>query len=104
MDQAALTQMKDQNVAKFNALASSYMTLVNEIQGGMRRQFHYLTKAGITSSQVPFKNVVYGEEKELETWLNAVDVLKESTTHLVDNIGSELQDPIENMDHSTSQE
>ncbi|KAF9340607.1 hypothetical protein BGZ91_001123, partial [Linnemannia elongata] len=45
--------------------------------------------AGIASSQVPFKNVVYGEEKELETWLNAVDVLKESTDGLIEKVERE---------------
>ncbi|KAF9099175.1 hypothetical protein BGX29_007268 [Mortierella sp. GBA35] len=75
---------------QFSFLAAGYATLVNEIQSGLRRQFHYLTKAGIASSQVPFKNVVYGEEKELETWLNAVDVLKESTDGLIEKVEREL--------------
>ncbi|KAF9152074.1 hypothetical protein BG015_005823 [Linnemannia schmuckeri] len=74
---------------QFEVLAAGYATLVNEIQSGLRRQFHYLTKAGIASSQVPFKNVVYGEEKELETWLNAVDVLKESTDGLIEKVERE---------------
>jgi hypothetical protein len=39
---------------------------------------------------VPFKNVVYGEEKELETWLNAVDVLKESTDGLIEKVEREF--------------
>lgn len=74
---------------QFEVLAAGYATLVNEIQSGLRRQFHYLTKAGIASSQVPFKNVVYGEEKELETWLNAVDVLKDSTDGLIEKVERE---------------
>ncbi|KAF9144858.1 hypothetical protein BGX30_011215 [Mortierella sp. GBA39] len=74
---------------QFEVLAAGYATLVNEIQSGLRRQFHYLTKAGIASSHVPFKNVVYGEEKELETWLNAVDVLKESTDGLIKKVERE---------------
>ncbi|KAG0282270.1 hypothetical protein BGZ96_000647 [Linnemannia gamsii] len=75
-----------QKAQQFEILAAGYATLVNEIQSGLRRQFHYLTKAGIASSQVPFKNVVYGEEKELETWLNAVDVLKESADGLIEKV------------------
>ncbi|KAG9073022.1 hypothetical protein KI688_000803 [Linnemannia hyalina] len=74
---------------QFEVLTAGYATLVNEIQSGLRRQFHYLTKAGIASSHVPFKNVVYGEEKELETWLNAVDVLKESTDGLIEKVERE---------------
>ncbi|KAG0044503.1 hypothetical protein BGZ83_010268 [Gryganskiella cystojenkinii] len=91
----------DEKAARFEALAQGYATLVNEIQSGLRKQFHYLTKAGITSSQVPFKNVVYGEEKELETWLNAVDVLKESAGHLVNKIEHELQEPSKDMDQAS---
>ncbi|KAG0199426.1 hypothetical protein BGX28_007323 [Mortierella sp. GBA30] len=82
----------DEKAQKFETLAAGYATLVNEIQSGLRRQFHYLTKAGISSSQVPFKNVVYGEEKELETWLNAVDVLRESADRLIGNVERELLD------------
>ncbi|KAF9930656.1 hypothetical protein FBU30_000196 [Linnemannia zychae] len=78
-----------QKSQQFDVLAAGYATLVNEIQSGLRKQFHYLTKAGIASSQVPFKNVVYGEEKELETWLNAVDVLKESTVGLIEKVERE---------------
>ncbi|KAI1299082.1 hypothetical protein EDD11_006502 [Mortierella claussenii] len=85
----------DERAKKFEALAAGYATLVNEIQSGLRRQFHYLTKAGISSSQVPFKNVVYGEEKELETWLNAADVLKESTGRLIDKVNGQLLSPPE---------
>ncbi|KAF9904420.1 hypothetical protein EC991_002694 [Linnemannia zychae] len=82
----------EQKSQEFQVLAAGYATLVNEIQSGLRRQFHYLTKAGIASSQVPFKNVVYGEEKELETWLNAVDVLKESTDGLIEKVEREFLD------------
>ncbi|KAF9128042.1 hypothetical protein BGW39_005383 [Mortierella sp. 14UC] len=80
----------EQKSQQFQVLAAGYATLVNEIQTGLRRQFHYLTKAGIASSQVPFKNVVYGEEKELATWLNAVDVLKESTDGLIEKVEREF--------------
>ncbi|KAG0372905.1 hypothetical protein BGX24_012434 [Mortierella sp. AD032] len=79
----------DQKSQQFQVLAAGYATLVNEIQSGLRRQFHYLTKAGISSTQVPFKNVVYGEEKELETWLNAVDVLEESANGLIEKVERE---------------
>ncbi|KAF9999732.1 hypothetical protein BGZ65_004960 [Modicella reniformis] len=88
--QAMATAYADERAKKFETLAAGYVTLVNEIQSGLRRQFHYLTKAGISSSQVPFKNVVYGEEKELETWLNAVDVLKETTNGLIEKLEREL--------------
>ncbi|KAG0228374.1 hypothetical protein B0O80DRAFT_500317 [Mortierella sp. GBAus27b] len=91
--QAMAKDYADDRAQKFEALATGYATLVNEIQSGLRRQFHYLTKAGISSSQVPFKNVVYGEEKELETWLNAVDVLKESANGLIDKAERELLTP-----------
>ncbi|KAG0263355.1 hypothetical protein BGZ95_003812 [Linnemannia exigua] len=79
----------EQKSQQFEVLAAGYATLVNEIQSGLRRQFHYLTKAGISSTQVPFKNVVYGEEKELETWLNAVDVLEGSTNGLIEKVERE---------------
>ncbi|KAF9990662.1 hypothetical protein BGZ75_000480 [Mortierella antarctica] len=88
----------DEKSQKFETLAAGYATLVNEIQSGLRRQFHYLTKAGISSSQVPFKNVVYGEEKELETWLNAVDVLKDSADRLIGNVEQELLRPQESAE------
>ncbi|KAF9966118.1 hypothetical protein BGZ70_003248 [Mortierella alpina] len=88
----------DEKSQKFETLAAGYATLVNEIQSGLRRQFHYLTKAGISSSQVPFKNVVYGEEKELETWLNAVDVLKDSADRLIGNVEQELLKPQESAE------
>ncbi|KAF9182890.1 hypothetical protein BGZ51_004366 [Haplosporangium sp. Z 767] len=87
---AMIQAYADERAKKFETLAAGYATLVNEIQSGLRRQFHYLTKAGITSSQVPFKNVVYGEEKELETWLNAVDVLKESADSLIEKMEQQL--------------
>ncbi|CAO3570786.1 unnamed protein product [Mortierella alpina] len=90
----------DEKAQKFETLAAGYATLVNEIQSGLRRQFHYLTKAGISSSQVPFKNVVYGEEKELETWLNAVDVLKDSADRLIGNVEQELLKPQESAGQS----
>ncbi|KAF9584097.1 hypothetical protein BGW38_007592 [Lunasporangiospora selenospora] len=91
---AMVEEYADERSAKFEAYSTAYVKLVDEIQQGMRRQFRYLTKAGISSSQVPFKNVVYGEEKELDTWLNAVDVLRESTDALIGNIEwSLLQDP-----------
>ncbi|KAF9106843.1 hypothetical protein BGX27_009017 [Mortierella sp. AM989] len=93
--QAMIREYADERAKKFETLAAGYTTLVNEIQTGLRRQFHYLTKAGISSSQVPFKNVVYGEEKELETWLNAVDVLKESTDGLIAKVERELLEPRE---------
>ncbi|KAF8924715.1 hypothetical protein BGZ58_001516 [Dissophora ornata] len=95
--QAMIKAYADERSKKFEALAAGYATLVNEIQSGLRRQFHYLTKAGIASetSQVPFKNVVYGEEKELETWLNAVDVLKESAETLIGKVERELVEPRE---------
>jgi hypothetical protein len=89
-----------QKAQQFEVLAAGYATLVNEIQSGLRRQFHYLTKAGIASSQVPFKNVVYGEEKELETWLNAVDVLKESTDGLIEKVEREYLGVNRNKDES----
>ncbi|KAF8980912.1 hypothetical protein BGZ46_003489 [Entomortierella lignicola] len=93
--QAMVREYADERAKKFETLAAGYTTLVNEIQTGLRRQFHYLTKAGISSSQVPFRNVVYGEEKELDTWLNAVDVLKESTDGLITKIERELLEPRE---------
>ncbi|KAF9282590.1 hypothetical protein BGZ68_005866 [Mortierella alpina] len=92
---AMIKAYADEKSQKFETLAAGYATLVNEIQSGLRRQFHYLTKAGISSSQVPFKNVVYGEEKELETWLNAVDVLKDSADRLIENVEKELLKPQE---------
>ncbi|KAF9573073.1 hypothetical protein EC968_009033 [Mortierella alpina] len=92
---ALIKAYADEKSQKFETLAAGYATLVNEIQSGLRRQFHYLTKAGISSSQVPFKNVVYGEEKELETWLNAVDVLKDSANRLIENVEHELLTPQE---------
>ncbi|KAF9348554.1 hypothetical protein BGX34_002418 [Mortierella sp. NVP85] len=91
--QAMAKSYAEERAKKFETLAAGYATLVNEIQSGLRRQFHYLTKAGISSSQVPFKNVVYGEEKELETWLNAVDVLKASTNGLIERVENELLSP-----------
>ncbi|KAF9409301.1 hypothetical protein BGZ94_002003 [Podila epigama] len=91
-EQQVMTQAyADEKAQKFEVLASSYATLVNEIQSGLRRQFHYLTKAGITSSHVPFKNVLYGEEKELETWLNAVEVLSNSANSLIGKIENEFE-------------
>ncbi|KAF9348549.1 hypothetical protein BGX26_013044 [Mortierella sp. AD094] len=93
--QDMVREYADERSKKFETLAAGYTTLVNEIQTGLRRQFHYLTKAGISSSQVPFKNVVYGEEKELETWLNAVDVLKGSADGLITKVERELLEPRE---------
>ncbi|KAG0311676.1 hypothetical protein BGZ99_009997 [Dissophora globulifera] len=95
--QAMIKAYADERSKQFETLAAGYATLVNEIQAGLRRQFHYLTKAGIASetSQVPFKNVVYGEEKELETWLNAVDVLKDSANALIGKVEKDLLEPRE---------
>ncbi|KAG0364670.1 hypothetical protein BC939DRAFT_461264 [Gamsiella multidivaricata] len=93
--QAMVRSYADERAKKFETFAAGYATLVNEIQSGLRRQFHYLTKAGISSSQVPFKNVVYGEEKELETWLNAVDVLKESANGLINKVEKDILEPME---------
>ncbi|KAG0002221.1 hypothetical protein BGZ80_000535 [Entomortierella chlamydospora] len=93
--QAMVREYADERSRKFENLADGYTRLVNEIQTGLRRQFRYLTKAGISSSQVPFKNVVYGEEKELETWLNAVDVLKASADGLITKVERELLEPRE---------
>lgn len=103
---AMIQAYADERAKKFEALAAGYATLVNEIQSGLRRQFHYLTKAGIASSQVPFKNVVYGEEKELETWLNAVDVLKESADSLIEKMEQQLlpqKEPTNAVPAATSQ-
>ncbi|KAG0094387.1 hypothetical protein BGZ93_007294 [Podila epicladia] len=102
-DQQAMIQAyADEKAKKFEVLASGYATLVNEIQSGLRRQFHYLTKAGIASAHVPFKNVLYGEEKELETWLNAVDVLKDNANSLIGKIEGELLDyPSQSEESST---
>lgn len=100
--QAMIQAYADEKAKKFEVLASGYATLVNEIQSGLRRQFHYLTKAGIASAHVPFKNVLYGEEKELETWLNAVDVLKDSANSLIGKIEGELLDhPSQSEESST---
>ncbi|KAF9329314.1 hypothetical protein BG006_007577 [Podila minutissima] len=100
--QAMIQAYADEKAKKFEVLASGYATLVNEIQSGLRRQFHYLTKAGIASAHVPFKNVLYGEEKELETWLNAVDVLKDSANSLIGKIEGELLDyPSQSEEYST---
>ncbi|KAF9438160.1 hypothetical protein BGZ76_009450 [Entomortierella beljakovae] len=93
--EAMISEYADERSQKFEALATGYATLVNEIQTGLRRHFRYLTKAGISSSQVPFKNVMYGEEKELETWLNAVDVLKESSDGLIEKVERDLLEPRE---------
>lgn len=99
--QAMIQAYADEKAKKFEVLASGYATLVNEIQSGLRRQFHYLTKAGIASAHVPFKNILYGEEKELETWLNAVDVLKDSANSLVGKIEGELLDNTSKSEAST---
>lgn len=99
--QAIIQAYADEKAKKFEVLASGYATLVNEIQSGLRRQFHYLTKAGIASAHMPFKNVLYGEEKELETWLNAVDVLKDSANSLIGKIEGELLDNSSKSDVST---
>ncbi|KAF9376544.1 hypothetical protein CPB97_010733 [Podila verticillata] len=99
--QAMIQAYADEKAKKFEVLASGYATLVNEIQSGLRRQFHYLTKAGIASAHVPFKNVLYGEEKELETWLNAVDVLNDSANSLIGKIEGELLDNPSQSEAST---
>ncbi|KAF9908016.1 hypothetical protein BX616_000261 [Lobosporangium transversale] len=99
---AMVQEYADERAKKFETLATGYATLVDEIQSGLRRQFHYLTKAGISSSQVPFKNVVYGEEKELDTWLNAADLLKQSTNELIAKINRELLSSVNEQQNSTS--
>ncbi|KAG0238079.1 hypothetical protein BGW42_007633 [Actinomortierella wolfii] len=82
----------DERVKDFETLATAYTDLVNQIQVGMRRHFHYLTKAGIAASQVPFKNLLYGEERELETWLDAVDIISESTSDLIRKANTFLEE------------
>lgn len=48
--QALAKSYADERAKQFETLAAGYATLVNEIQSGLRRQFQYLTKAGISSS------------------------------------------------------
>ncbi|KAF9974707.1 hypothetical protein BGZ73_001826 [Actinomortierella ambigua] len=92
MQRTMAEEYSTDRVKEFEALATTYTDLVNQIQVGMRRHFHYLTRAGITASQVPFKDVLYGEERELETWLDAVDVINESASDLIRKAGTYLEE------------
>ncbi|KAF9167180.1 hypothetical protein DFQ26_005457 [Actinomortierella ambigua] len=89
-------------VKEFETLATTYTDLVNQIQVGMRRHFHYLTRAGITASQVPFKDVLYGEERELETWLDAVDVINESASDLIHKASTFLEEKSPSSDQGVA--
>ncbi|KAG9290772.1 hypothetical protein G9A89_011735 [Geosiphon pyriformis] len=63
-------------VENFKTLAEKYRDLIDRIQLKLREQFRGIRMMGITTGDVPFHVVTYGEEKEFDSWADAVKVLR----------------------------
>ncbi|CAG8656527.1 12994_t:CDS:2, partial [Ambispora gerdemannii] len=84
-----------QQINTFNKYSEEYRNLIEKIQIKLREQFRGIRMMGITSGNVPFRVITYGEAKEYENWVGAVKILRkeiENTLELCtkkgDNSGS----------------
>ncbi|KAK9765760.1 hypothetical protein K7432_005666 [Basidiobolus ranarum] len=70
----------------FEHYVAEYMELLNEIQTGLRRQFHYLASSGIATTNLPYSGSVYGEEKEFYSWVKVVSTLRTEINSLLQSL------------------
>ena len=54
------------------------------IQSRLREQFRAMRLLGITTGDIPFRVVTYGESKEYETWISAVKIIRKELDSVVD--------------------
>ncbi|KAI9498182.1 hypothetical protein BDB00DRAFT_784246 [Zychaea mexicana] len=79
-------QVVRNEVVAFRELAARYFTLVNDIQLSLRSNTHYLRKSGSiamnATRSIPFRESVSGEQKELEVWTAAVEMIHQRVQEL----------------------
>ncbi|CAG8556346.1 12781_t:CDS:2 [Acaulospora colombiana] len=73
-----------QQEEEFKILAQKFFDLVDNIQERLRIQFRNMRNMGITSGDIPFFTVTYGEAKEYEIWINAARILRKELDNIVD--------------------
>ncbi|ORY02501.1 hypothetical protein K493DRAFT_405250 [Basidiobolus meristosporus CBS 931.73] len=76
----------------FEHYVAQYMELLNDIQAGLRRQFHYLASSGIATTNLPYRRSVYGEEKEFSSWAQVVTVLRKEMQTLLQELDVNVVD------------
>ncbi|CAG8588333.1 10814_t:CDS:2 [Diversispora eburnea] len=74
---------KTQQEEEFKKLAEKFFALVDNIQVRLRIQFRNMRNMGITSGDIPFFTITYGEEKEYEIWMNAAKIIKKELDNII---------------------
>ncbi|KAI8067930.1 hypothetical protein BC940DRAFT_299895 [Gongronella butleri] len=65
---------------EFKDLVQRYFSLVNDIQLSIRGHTHFLTQTAslpTTTKSITFRSSVTGQQKELEIWINALQLIQQ---------------------------
>ncbi|KAH8550205.1 hypothetical protein BGW37DRAFT_76088 [Umbelopsis sp. PMI_123] len=86
-DEATGEQYVQERAAAFANESRSYYALLKEIQRTLREHVSFLAKSGILTQSpnktVPFHASVYAEQKELELWVSATQVIRAKVEEIV---------------------
>ncbi|ORX47149.1 hypothetical protein DM01DRAFT_1410277 [Hesseltinella vesiculosa] len=72
-----------ERTTEFRDLATRYFSLINDIQLSVRQHTHFLTQTAslpCTTKTIPYRVSVAGEQRELEIWINALQLIQQRLT------------------------